>query len=195
MKNCTKHFIERWVERIIGIKTKDERNLYITQNRDQLIKHANETFDYAQFIYKGQLGDNITRHYYIKDDIVLILNTTEDALITVYKVDLGFTPEINANVRKELLKEIENLHKVKDESDFEILTELESKEASLNLIDEQIKILQQQLDNLKKQRSFKVEEIKMTKEKSSNVELEIKRFTLMLVNSKEYKEDLQSMAK
>lgn len=193
MKNCTKHFIERWVERIVGITTAQEAFEYIRDNRDMIVEHANKTFEYAQFLYKGQIGDNITRNYYIEDDIVFVLNTSNDAMITVYKVDLGFTPELNAHVRKGLIMEIIRLTEEKVEADFQILVELEDKEHQVASINDEIKIVEEQLKNLKQQRDFANEEIKQIKGKSLNAGLELKKFTLMLVNSKEYKKDLQNM--
>lgn len=193
MKNCTKHFVERWVERILGITTPNEAIEYILQNREMIVEHANKTFEYAQFLYRGQIGDNITRNYYIEDDIVFVLNTTDDAMITVYKVDLGFTPELNSHVRKGLIMEIVRLREEKDEADFQILVDLEDKEHQVEKLSDEIKIVEQQLKNLCQQRDFANEEVKQIKVQSLNAGLELKKFTLMLVNSKEFKKDLQTM--
>lgn len=193
MKNCTKHFLERWVERIVEITTEKERNEYISINRDMIIEHANKTFEFSQFVYRGQIGDNITRNYHIKDDIVFVTNTTDDALITIYKVDLGFTDEINATVRKGLIEEIEKLRNEKEEVEFQILVEVEDKEHEISSLDEQIKIMKEQLSNLEKQKQFTTDEVKNIKSKSLNVGLDLRRYTLMLVNSKDYKKDLTTM--
>lgn len=193
MKNCTKHFIERWVERIVEITTLNEMNDYIRDNKDLIIQHANKTLEFAQFLYRGQIGDNITRNYYIEDDIVFVLNTSNDAMITVYKVDLGFTPELNSTVRKGLIMEIVRLREEKENSDFKILEELEDKQHQVSKLDDEIKLVEQQLKNLKKQREFVDEEVKQIKNKSFNIGLELKKFTMMLVNSKEYKKDLLNM--
>jgi hypothetical protein len=193
MKNCTKHFLERWTERIVGITTEKERNEYISLNRDMIVEHANKTFEYSQFVYKGQIGDNITRNYYIKDDIVFVTNTTDDALITIYKVDLGFTEELNVTVRKGLIDEIAKLREEQNAVEFEILIEVDNKEFEISSVDENIKILEEQLHNLKKQKHSAEQEVKSIKSKALNTGLELKKYTLMLVNSKEYKKDLTTM--
>lgn len=193
MKNCTNHFNQRWVERIVEITTEREMNEYISSNRDMIKEHANKTFEFAEHIYTGQIGDNITRNYHIKDDIVFVTNTTNDALITVYKVDLGFTEELNATVRRGLIEEIHRLADEKDEIEFKMLEEVEQKEFEIEAMDEQIKIMQEQIDNLKKSKEFKEQEVKQVKKDSINVGLELKRYALMLVNSKEYKEDILNM--
>jgi hypothetical protein len=193
MKNCTKHFVERWAERVVGIQTIKERDQYISSNREQIIEHANTTFEHSQFIYKGQIGDNITRNFHIKDNIVFVTNTTDDAFITTYKVDLGFPDRLNTTVRKELLVEIATLREEKEEIEIKILMEVEDKEHEASVLEDEIKLAEEKLLNLRKQKDFIVEEVKNIRSKSLNTGLDLKNYTMMLVNSKEYKKDLTTM--
>lgn len=191
MKNCTKHSVERWVERILGIKTIKERDEYIRDNLEQIKEHMNKTFDYSEFIYKGQIGDNITRNFYIKDDIILVLNTQDDAIITVYKVDFNFTPEINLQVAKELLKVVHKLTKEKEELEFKLLLEVESHQEKSDNLKEQIKIAEEQLKAMKEQKQSIDEYIKSTTNATKITELELRKHLNNLVNSKEYREDIK----
>jgi len=193
MVNCTNHFLKRWVERIVGITTNQEANEYINKNRDTIIEHANKTLNYAEHIYTGQINDNITRNYHIKDDIVLITNTTNDALITTYKVDLGFTEELNSVVRKGLIEEVRKLSDEKENIDLQALNDIEDKKYEISSLEDRISILQEQVDNLKMEKAFKENEVRQMNKKSLNTELELKKHVLTLVNSKEYREDLQKM--
>lgn len=193
MKNCTKHFLERWVERVLNITDEKTRNDYIRDNRDLLINAANKTFEHAEFIYKGQIGDNITRNYYIQNDIVFVVNTDDNAMITVYKVDLGFTDELNSTVRKGLMEEIAKLRVEKEEIEFEMLVEVEMKEQEIDNIDDELSILQARIKHLEEKKKFTRLEVNNIKSKSIDVGLGIRKHTLTLVNSKEYKKDLQSM--
>lgn len=191
--NVTKHALQRWSERILKIDSK-ELNLYINSNRETLIDNINETFSYSEFIYKGQLGkDNITRHYYIQNDIVFITNTENNAIITVYKVDLGFTDELNSQVRKGLIEEVRKLQLQKDELDFVSLSESELKKHEVITIDDQIHILEKQIAELKAQKQIVNNELKMINSKSSYVTQELSKFVLMLVNSIDYKNDIQTI--
>lgn len=191
--NVTKHTLQRWAERILKIDN-DEVNLYINSNRDMLVENINETFSYSEFIYKGQLGkDNITRHYYIQNDIVFITNTENNAIITVYKVDLGFTDELNSQVRKGLIEEVRKLQIEKDELDFQSLSESELKKHEVVTIDDQIHILEKQIAELKAQKQIVNNELKMINSKSSYVTQELSKFVLMLVNSIDYKNDIQTI--
>ena len=191
--NVTKHFMERWAERIIGIVTKDEIRVYIGQNAEIIKEHANKTFQHAEYIWEGQLYDNVNRKYYMDDDMVLVVNTTGDALITIYKVDFGFPGTGNSQARRALIQEIHELTRQKEEVDFEILVEMEKKQQELSVVSENIKITEAQLKNLKDQELFMKEEIKNMNRTSSHLDMEIKKYTNMLVNSKEYREDLKNM--
>lgn len=193
MKSSTKHSLERWVERIVGIETKKERDDYIRDNREQLNENMNKTFEFAQFIYKGQIGDNTTKNYYIQGNIIFVLNTTDDAFVTVFKVDFNFTPELNLQVAKGLVEEIHKLVSEKEDIDLKVLEVVEAKLAESELRKVQINALEQQLAILKKDKLFIDESIKRVNSDSLVIDLEIKKFTNMLVNSKEYREDLKTM--
>lgn len=188
--NITKHFLERYVERIVEI---DEVKSYIAMNKDMLEEHILKTFEHSEKIYRGQIGDNITRNYYIKDDIVMISNTTDDALITVYKVDLGFTDELNKTVRQGLIEEIRSLTQSKEAIDGIVYVSVDKINNEIDNIDEEIKLLNKKIEILKSEKEFKKEEINQHKSKSLNAGLDIKKYTLMLVNSKDYKKDLTEL--
>lgn len=193
MINCTNHFIKRWVERVVGITATRELNEYIGKNRGMIVEHVNKTYEFAEHIYTGQIGDNVTRNYHIKDDLVFVMNTNNTAFVTILKVDVGFTEELNTVVRRGLVKEIRKLSEEKEEIELQIIDEIADKEHEIAATEEQIKLLQEQLNNLKKSNDFKKEEVKQMKKKSLNTGLELKKHALTLINSRDYKEDLQSM--
>lgn len=190
LMNTTRHFLIRWVERIVGITDEVARNAYITENAEQIKSHASETFAYSTFLWKGQLGNNVTRHYYIKDDLVILTNTTDDALITVFKIDFSFPGDINSYVRKGLIKEIERLHIEKEKAETLILEEMSLKEEALAKVKEEIRILEEQLKAQKEREKFLITDISTMEKSSKVIDLEIKKNTNLLINSKEYREDL-----
>lgn len=189
MMNCTNHFMERWTERIQEIKDEKEKRDYIAKNREMIVQHANTTFENATFLWKGQIGDNTTKNYYIKDNAIFVTNTTDDALITVYKVDLGFTEELNTTVRRGLVEKIQELQKEKEEIEIESLYEVDSKKSEASSVEDQIKVMEEQLANYRRRKQFLEEEVKFIQNKSLDTGLELKRFTMMLVNSQAHKED------
>lgn len=191
MLNLTKHFTQRWVERVVGIKDEKERNEYMSRNQEQIKEHANRTFHHATYLWSGQLGDNVTRHYYIEDDIIILTNTTNDAFITTYRIDFGFPAEANAAVRKSLIQEIRKYTAQKEEVEFRLLEETEAKHNELMKVSEQIKIVKDQLKSLEQHEQHVKQELKTINIKSTALDLEIKKNTNLLLNSKEYREDLQ----
>lgn len=193
MKNVTKHFMRRWAERVIGLKDKDEVNQYVTKNKDMIAEHANKTFEHADYIYTGSVGDNMTRNYHVKDNYLFVTNTTDDAFITICNINLGLTEELNVTVRKGLIEEIKRLHEEKEEIDFNLLVEVENKEAEIESANEQIKVLEEKLRIAKEENNFRKEEIKNIKKKSLGIGLDIRQYVLLLVNSKDYQGDLSEM--
>jgi hypothetical protein len=192
MINCTNHFLERWTERITQITTEREKKDYISNNKDMIVEHANRTFSNSQFLWAGKIGDNTEKNFYIKDDIVFVVNKTNDALITVYRTDFGFGDTLNKHVTRELTKQIVELTQEKEDAELDVALEVERLYGEADRLEDDIKIMEEQLENLKQQRNFKKEHAKQVQSKSLNVGLELKRITQTLVNSKEYKDDLRS---
>lgn len=191
-RNITKHFMIRWAERIVGLASapKQEINEYITVNREKIASDANKSFEYATYLYTGQIGDNTTKNYYIKDDMIFVTNTDDSAFVTIYKVYLGISEKISTMIRKEIVQLIEELQKEKYEADFAVEQEVEEKTEEIRRMDEEIKILAEQLNIMKERRKFADEQVRDIKKKSINVGLELKKKVLVLVDSKEYKDDL-----
>ncbi|MCY9737484.1 hypothetical protein M5X17_27665 [Paenibacillus alvei] len=194
-KNITKHFMQRWVERVIGIT--DEQNLksYIVENNDKLTANINLTFDYANFIYKGQIGDSITRNYYIKDDIVFVLDSANDVMITCYKVQFGITSGIDKYVRKQLVADISRMRNEYDEAQEVLEQELVADRENLERIRDDIKAEKEKLKYLEEQEKCLNDYIRSKQNKNKSMFIEIERLIKMIVNSKEYRNDLKQMTR
>lgn len=193
MVNCTKHSVKRWVERILGVTTDKERDDYIRDNNEQIKQHINTTFEYAEFIYKGQIGDNTTRNYFIDKDIVFVTNVTNDAVITVYKVDFNFTHDLNLTVAKGLIAEIKKLVEDKDKVEFKQLVETERLEDEFEKLSVELELAKKQVAIIEAKKKSVFTSIKETKRDTELIELEIKKHTNHLINSKEYRDDLKEI--
>lgn len=108
-------------------------------------------------------------------------------------MDLGFTAELNSTVRKGLIEEIRRLQSEKEDIEVKVMFEVEDKEHEISTLSDEIDILEEQLKNLKARKEHVKADVKNIKSKSLNTGLDLKKFVLMLVNSKEYKKDLQTM--
>lgn len=190
--NLTKHFYKRWVERIVGIKTEKEVNTYIQKNRDQIYEHANKTFEYADFVWQGQIRDNQTKMFYIKDDTILVANTQGDTLVTVYKIDFGFPRETNQMVRKDLVQKIGELREKKEQEEADKQEGLDLAKQEVDKLSMVINNTQEQLDNYKKQKKFAEDNVKNIRDDYLSCALEMKRYAITLIDSQSYKEDVES---
>jgi len=193
MKNCTSHSIKRWVERVVGITDIKQRDEYIRENSEQIKQHMNKTFEYAEYVYKGQIGDNITRNYYVHNDIVFCLNTTDDAIITIYKINFGFTAEINLQISKGLIKEVRRLLEEQGKIDEEVIAEIDRKKEEEAQMAEQEELIKAQLKIVQERRKALSDEIKTIDSRSKILDFDIKRNVSQLVNSKDYRDDIKNL--
>lgn len=190
--NFTNHSIERWVYRIIGITDEATMNLYRNENLEMIKSHMEKTFSYAKFIWKGQLGDNITRQFYIHNDIIFVVNTDGSAIVTVYKVDFGFSDSINLDIAVNLLKEVEELTERKYTKDFANQEEIERLNNSIEDKDEEIKSAKKLLKSLEEEKLALSNLKAAVIERTTEVDMSLKKSVNQLVNSLHYKNDLKA---
>lgn len=189
--NIKKHAMKRWVQRVLNIKDKIEIDRYVTENEEMLKDNILKTFGYSSFIYKGQIGDNVTRNFYIQQDIIFVVNTTNDAIITVYMVDFGFPKHINLNVARELLLEVHGLIKEKEEADFEVLENIEAINNKIADLDTQIELTKKHLKSLEEQKKAHDEMKKAINKIITETDTKLQKTLHQLVNSIEYREDIK----
>jgi hypothetical protein len=193
--NITKHIKERYVERIIGITTKQELQFYIGQNSEKITEHIMKIYENAEYLWTGQIGDNVTRHYYIANDIVLVANTNNDALITLYKVDFDFPDKTNKMIVKDLKIKIQELSD-KYNNEVSLSKDLIDKNKErVEILDLEVVVINKQLDLLKHRKVALMEENKEMLMGQSITKEELKKYISRLVNSKEYREDIKNIIK
>jgi DNA repair exonuclease SbcCD ATPase subunit len=193
--NLTKHFKQRYVERIVGITTPTERGQYIVANDAQINEHAHKLFEHARFLWRGQLGDNITRNYYIRDDIIIVTDTDNTCFVTVFKVDLGFPEAVNRQTVKGLLKEIDKLNVQYEKAEAKAKSKMERLQAQVSTIDEQIASLERQIETLRHKRDTIQAEIKDVMNDARYIQEELRKLCVTLCNSVDYRTDLAEWRK
>ncbi|MNV47532.1 hypothetical protein D3C71_1394020 [compost metagenome] len=139
--------------------------------------------------------DNITRNYYIRDDIIIVTDTDNSTLITLYKCDFKFPEETNRKVIKDLLAEIEKLHSELEETEITIKDEVDLKQIELENIEIQIKSFEKQIEILKFRQSSLKDDIKSSVSQKQFLMEDIKKYATMLCNSIDYKSDLAEFKK
>lgn len=193
MINLTNHCKERYVERIKGITDTIEIKTYVAQNDDKITEHILKLYEYSTFLYKGQIGtDRVTRMFYINDDIVLVLDTAETCIISMYKVDFGFPKHTNKAVIKDLISELEIINS-KLEQEVVIFNEL--KEVKQNEIEDlalQIKNLQEQIEILEAKKKIEQSNIEAGMLNINFLHKQAEHYATMLCNSLDFKRDIKN---
>jgi hypothetical protein len=190
MLNASNHCLERYCERILGMSDKNEIKHYIVNNRERLVDEVNKMFEHTEFIYKGQLYDNTTKNYWYRGDYIMVTDTGNTTLVTLYKIDFGFPSATNRRVSMDLMDEVQRLTKKLEEEEFGLEEFIENKESQSKLLEEQIKSLEEQVKLLKEQKVFINEEVKNARRTSSATSQELKRNVLLLCNSLEYRKEI-----
>ena len=194
--DITNHCKRRYAERIKNINNSVEVKEYISLNSDQIEKDINKIFEHAQFIATSQVGgDKTSKNFYISDNVILVVNTEDTAIITLYKVDFGFPDRTNRAITKDLLEEIAKLNNKLQQENNSIDKYVGSKKLDIDNWNNEIDCLQEQISSFK--RKIKIAEADIDeKRKSTNVtNLQLKDYTNKLCNSLAYKMDLKELNK
>lgn len=192
MKNCSKHAVRRWAERIRGYTGK-ELDYYASANREKIIKDINNTLEYATLVYKGQIGNNVTRHFYVKDTMVLVTNTTDDTVVTVMVVDFGFSDKINLTVAQQMLQEILELEESLKSEDRVRKERVEFYKDNITLTNLKIERYKQVLKNLETEKKSYEAQLEHVLNNKSEERIRYEESINQLLNSRDYRADIETM--
>lgn len=181
--NIRNHFKERYVQRITGLTDRQEIKQYIVINDAQITENINKMFEHAKFLYRVQVDkNNATCNFYIADNIILVADSHIN-LMTLYRVDFSFPEDINRQVTKGLLEEIEKLQELLEEGKFT----LNRKTIEIENTDVELKALERQIEIKRTQKKVLEEEVKSKRGDVEYLNQEIIKYANMLCNSLEYK--------
>lgn len=185
----SKHAKERFVERILGIP-KEEVKSYLAKNESIVEEHILEMYTYSEKIWSGQLFGNITRNYYLRDDIVIVVDTNDQCIVTVFYVDFGLTRDGNRRLVKVLLEEKEQIEKDLEKVNQSIQEEIAICSVELEQVESEISLLKSRLEGL----TMKRDAIKMMIEgadaKKNDLNDRIDTIMKMICSSIEFKKDI-----
>lgn len=192
MKNVKNHAKQRYVERILGIRDITENKRYIVQNDAIICEHINRMVENSLFIYRGQIGDNTTKVFRMADNIVLVLDSQETCVITMFKCIFDFGEEMDRQIIKNELLMLDELHNELRNIETEINLFVEEQTVITTTLDAQIKAMEEQIRLLKSQKSAAEEAIKGKRAGRDFTTKEIEKRAVRLCNSIEYRRDLQA---
>jgi hypothetical protein len=122
--NLGMHILKRYCERVLGMTDEKEIKKYINDNRDEVTKNIMDIKDKSNHIFTGKIGDNIVRNFYITENICFVCGEKDDIPITMYKLQYGFSSEIDLKIVEGLYENIINnrnkLNNIKDKIAIEL---------------------------------------------------------------------------
>lgn len=194
MINVKKHAMIRYCERVMGLTEKHEINQYISLNAEQITTWINRMNDNAQFIYRGQIGDNITRIFKMADNVVLVVDTGNSCVVTLYKCLFDFGDEMDKKIIQSELKNIKELNETLDVINKGIEEFVEQKKLEENILEGQIKAMEDQLRILKNNKSFIGDEITNKRTSRDFTTKELEKRAIRICNSLDYRRDQSEKA-
>lgn len=110
------HCKTRYAERILGKDDANEIQRFIVENEEKIKTDINKMIEYGEKIFTGKQsqkdGKGKVLDVYIKDTWVILVDTQNGVIVTVYRIDLGLGNDFNTEYVK---KYIDKIHEVQAE--------------------------------------------------------------------------------
>ena len=189
----TRHIVRRYAERIEGIKDETELNRYVSLNSDIIKDRILKLYDYSVWIYRGQVGtDKTTANFYVKGDIVLVGDSNETKLYTLYRIDFDFPPETNKLIVKDLMSAMKSLREDLDKTQKEVESYVEERRYAIEDCDQQLRNIKDQIEIIEQRKRTAKDEIECKQGEVSMINKKIENYANKLCNSLEFKKDINS---
>lgn len=93
----TNHAKIRYAERLAGRDTTIDINTYVAQNQPKIEEDLLKMYDRSELIFSGIVGTNKKDPVNVRltGTWCMILNDTDEVLITIYKIDFGVGEDFN----------------------------------------------------------------------------------------------------
>lgn len=137
------HARQRYAERIMGKDDKGDINRFINTNEEKIKTDIHKLIYYGQLIYSGRQsqkdGKGKVLDVYLKDCWVILVDNSNNTVVTLYKIDLGLDEDFN---KAYISKMMERLNK--DKEGLEIIQQ--QVEAESNMYKELIEDAETQIN-------------------------------------------------
>jgi len=188
--NPTNHAYKRYCERILKLP-KEEIDTYVYKNRDKLTKEINELFNQSKCLWEGIITKDYSK-YYIVDNIIIVVNKEDQAIITFLIIDFGFCiDELNISIIKTMTTKVYELNDCLKITEDSIKNEINKKQNEVQNIDSQINVLKEQMNCLQKKKNILDDEIKYTNSLVNPIKAEIKKYASKIIYSLDYRIDFE----
>jgi hypothetical protein len=98
----TEHAKERYAERIAGRDNKLDAKSYVATNGEKIVSDLTEMVERGKEAYRGPLGPNKKPTVILIQGTWLLVMSPDNALITLFKKDLGLSEKLNQMAMEEV---------------------------------------------------------------------------------------------
>lgn len=146
------HCETRYAERLLGKDNKNDINKFITENKEKIRTDVNKMISYGECIFIGKQsqrdGKGKVLNVYLKDTYVVLADTSNETVVTLFKIDLGLGDEFNKEYIAKMMEKIDESKKELEDVQLEVLQETNIYKELINDAESQINEYKSMIKNL-----------------------------------------------
>lgn len=120
------HAKQRYVERIMSKSDNNEIQRYIAENEEKITEYINKLIQYGDLIYSGKTHKDSKGNVidvFLKNCWCVLVDSKNQNVITVYKIDLGCGDEFNQQYIDKMMEKLNESKEYLDSTTREVETE------------------------------------------------------------------------
>ena len=146
------HAKQRYAERIMGKDDAGDINRFIIGNEEKIKTDIHKLIYYGQSIYSGKQsqkdGKGKVLDVYLKDCWVVLVDNSNNVVVTLYKIDLGLDDEFNKAYISKMIKKLNKCKEFLENTRSEVQGESDMYREMINNAETQIKEYKSAIKNL-----------------------------------------------
>jgi hypothetical protein len=189
--NISNHAYERFAERIHGMIDPTERRRYINEHKERLAKEIQALWKYANYIWQGQLYNNISRKYWLRDNIVVVTDVDATNIVTLYKINYGWGDETDRMLAEKVMSEVSRQRYELEGIELSVQADIEKIDHEAEWLERNVKAHEELAASFRAQLAAKQEERKVVRSKTDSIRKELELNMHRICNSLEYSREVR----
>ena len=186
----TKHARERYAERIMGKENVRDINVFVSEHIDKIEKDITKMIENGEELFVGKPSfNNPKQHnciYIIKDFWIIVIDASDNKVITLYEIELGAGEDIDKAFRDRLLDRIHSAKEVANETRLQIEEEMKQYKLIISDNMDMISDLRRKIKNLESINEAYQGTIDAATKRKAMAEDTVKRYVAALVGRKTF---------
>lgn len=137
------HAKQRYAERILGKDDTIEVQRFIAENEDKIRTDINKMIEYGEKTFTGKQsqkdGKGKVLDVYIKDLWIVLVDSQDQVVVTLYKIDLGLGDDFNKEYVSKYMEKIHDAQTNFSSVQLEVLEESNMYREMIDSVEAQIK--------------------------------------------------------